>query len=102
MLLLGACVNISVPWKCLQTTWVEYAQNTEDEENQPSDTEDESRDSKDDREEREAEGFDKDFFGGHACFHFLSITLDSWELTTGSRVIPPHLETFVPPPNLHC
>ncbi|MEY3442364.1 MAG: hypothetical protein RLZZ519_645 [Bacteroidota bacterium] len=108
MLLLGACINISVPWKSLHATWVEYAQYAGDEENQTNDTDDESRDSKDereerdDREEKEAEEYDKDFFGGQATFQFLSIGFCNWELTAASKLIPPHLDTFVPPPKANC
>ncbi len=105
-------MNIAITLKSLQLTFYTFAwdsqsedrekdQEGEDEQNRDSKEERDSKNERDDREEKEAEGFDKEYFGKSSSFKILLSQQNGWRAVAVGSLVPPHLETIVPPPKVH-
>jgi hypothetical protein len=107
-------MNIATPLKFLHQSLVSYAWEAENEDQEQQGEDDQSRDSKDqrderderderdDREEKESKGYDKDYLGKFTSFHIFSLEYNDWKSSAVAGLIPPHLETIVPPPKSNC
>jgi hypothetical protein len=109
ILLIGASVNICLPWKSLKQTWVLLANDVgeEDQEEQSEQSRDQrderdERDEREDNDEKEKLGFDKDYLGMQSSFHSLSFEINAWKCGAIGRLDRPVLDILIPPPKSNC
>ncbi len=103
MFLVGACLNLTVPWKALHEDWKAYALELDDEEQKGEDEESrESKEKDNDPTQKKITSLEEEYLHKSNYLRIMAFGSDVWKSIAARELNSPLLETIVPPPKSNC